>query len=414
MKALILAAGRGTRLEPVTSDISKCMLPIVGKPLLEHILNSVKDAGIGEAILVVGYMREKIIDHFQDGSDLGMKIEYITQEGMKGTAQAIGLANDVDTDLLVLNGDTLISSKDISNIVKNHETAATLGVRKVEDPSNYGVVEVEDGKVKAIVEKPKKYVSNLANAGIYVFSPKIFEAIKKTEKSERGEYEITSSIEILINQGEVIKGVELQGRWSDIGNPWNYLDSNQRILDEMETKIDGVVEKNVTINGALIIGKNSRIKSGTYIEGPVYIGENTTVGPNAFIRSFTSIGNNCKVGNAVELKNSIINDNTNVPHLSYVGDSIIGKNCNFGAGTLVGNLRLDEGSVKMRIKDELTDTGRRKMGCVVGDNVKTGLNVMINSGRKIGSNSMIGPGVVVYQDIPPDSFIVKKQEIEMR
>ncbi len=413
MKAVILAAGRGTRLEPVTSDISKCMLPIVGKPLIEHILNTVKDAGIEEVILIVGYKKEKIIDHFGDGSNHGLSIQYIDQKEMKGTAHAIGMAK-INTDFLVLNGDTLISSEDIDNIIKNHDTAATIGVRKVEDPSNYGVVKVEEGKVRAIVEKPKKYVSNLANAGIYVFSPKIFAAIKQTEKSERGEYEITSSIEILIEQGEVIKGVELQGRWSDIGNPWNYLDSNQIILDEMDTKIEGVVEKNVTVNGTLILGKNSRIKSGTYIEGPIYIGENTTVGPNAFIRSFTSIGNNCKVGNAVELKNSIINDNSNVPHLSYVGDSIIGKNCNFGAGTLVGNLRLDEKSVKMRIKDELTDTGRRKMGCVVGDNVKTGLNVMINSGRKIGSNSMIGPGIVVYQDVPKDSFIVKKQEIEMR
>ncbi|MFQ5888021.1 MAG: bifunctional sugar-1-phosphate nucleotidylyltransferase/acetyltransferase [Candidatus Hydrothermarchaeales archaeon] len=413
MKAVILAAGRGTRLEPVTSDMSKCMLPIVGKPILEHILNAVKDAGIEEAILIVSYMKKKIIDHFGDGSKLGLNIRYIDQKEMKGTAHAIGLAK-VDTDFLVLNGDTLISYEDINNIVKNHETVATIGVRKVDDPSNYGMVKIEDGKVKAIVEKPKEFVSNLANAGIYIFSPKIFDAIKRTKKSERGEYEITSSIEILIKEGEVIKGVELLGRWSDIGNPWNYLDSNQEILKEMDTRIDGVVEENVTLKGTLILGKNSVVRSGTYIEGPVYIGENTTVGPNAFIRGFTSIGNNCRVGNAVELKNSIINDNTNVPHLSYVGDSIIGKNCNFGAGTLVGNLRLDEKRVKMRIKDELTDTGRRKMGCVVGDNVKTGLNVMINSGRKIGSNSMIGPGIVVYQDVPPDTFIVKKQEIEMR
>jgi bifunctional UDP-N-acetylglucosamine pyrophosphorylase/glucosamine-1-phosphate N-acetyltransferase len=116
----------------------------------------------------------------------------------------------------------------------------------------------------------------------------------------------------------------------------------------------------------------------------------------------------------VELKNSIIMDNSNVSHLSYVGDSIIGKGCNFGAGTLVGNLRLDEKSVKMRLGDELYDTGRRKMGCVVGDNVKTGLNVMINSGRKIGSNSMIGPGVVVYRDVPDNSFLIKKQELERK
>lgn len=413
MKAVILAAGRGTRLEPVTSDISKCMLTIAGRPILEHILDQVKEAGITDVIVIVGYKKERIIDYCGDGSDLGLTIEYIYQKEMKGTAHAIGLV-DLDEDFLVLNGDTLISSEDIGSVVNGHDSVATIGVRKTDDPSHYGVVKLEDDRVKAIIEKPKEFVSDLANTGVYVFSPKIFDAIKRTKKSVRGEYEITSSIEILIEEGEVVRGIEIKGMWSDIGNPWNYLDSNQEILRGMKGKIDGTVEDNVMVKGTLILGRNSVVKSGTYLEGPVYIGEDTVVGPNAFIRSFTSIGNNCRIGNAVELKNSIIMDNSNVPHLSYVGDSIIGKNCNFGAGTLVGNLRLDEKSVKMKIRDELTDTGRRKMGCVVGDNVKTGLNVMINSGRKIGSNSMIGPGVVVYRDVPANSFIVKKQELEMR
>ncbi|MFQ6105775.1 MAG: glucose-1-phosphate thymidylyltransferase, partial [Candidatus Hydrothermarchaeaceae archaeon] len=130
--------------------------------------------------------------------------------------------------------------------------------------------------------------------------------------------------------------------------------------------------------------------------------------------SFTSIGNNCKVGNAVEIKNSIVMDGTKIPHLSYVGDSIIGRNCNLGAGTLVGNLRLDNRNVAMRIKGRMMDTGRRKMGCVIGDNVKTGISVMINAGRKIGSNSLVGPGVIVYRDIPSNSFILQKQEIKNR
>jgi bifunctional UDP-N-acetylglucosamine pyrophosphorylase/glucosamine-1-phosphate N-acetyltransferase len=112
----------------------------------------------------------------------------------------------------------------------------------------------------------------------------------------------------------------------------------------------------------------------------------------------------------VEIKNSIIMDNTKVPHLSYVGDSIIGRGCNLGAGTKVGNLRLDYGEVKMRIKGELTGTGRKKFGCVIGDNVKTGLNVMINAGRKIGNDSMIGPGVIVYHDVAPGSFILEKSD----
>jgi bifunctional UDP-N-acetylglucosamine pyrophosphorylase/glucosamine-1-phosphate N-acetyltransferase len=412
-KAVVLAAGRGTRLQPVTSDTSKCMLPLLGRPILWHILDTVHRAGITRVQIVVGYKKEKIIDYFGDGLEIGLHISYIEQEKRDGTAKAIGLAS-FDEDFLVLNGDTLVDFEDIVRIVKSHSADATLGVRRVEDPQQYGVVEVDGGSVKSIVEKPKEFVSDLANAGIYAFSPEIFAAIEKTAKSERGEYEITSSIELLIEQGKDVAAVELSGIWSDIGNPWNYLDSNKVLLDKANPSIKGTVEEGAFVKGTLILGQGSVIRSGTYIEGPVYIGENCKIGPNTYIRSYTSIGNNSRAGNAVELKNSIIMDKTNISHLSYVGDSIIGSGCNFGAGTLVGNLRLDEKSVKMRIGDELYDTGRRKMGCVVGDNVKTGLNVMINSGRKIGPNSMIGPGVVVYRDVSENSFLLNKQELETK
>ncbi len=412
-KAVVLAAGRGTRLQPVTSDTSKCMLPLLGRPILWHILDTIHRAGITHVQIVVGYKKEKIIDYFGDGLEIGLNISYTEQEKRDGTARAIALAS-FDEDFLVLNGDTLVDFEDIERIVKSHSGDATLGVRRVEDPQQYGVVEVEGGRVKSIVEKPKEFVSDLANAGIYAFSPEIFGAIEKTEKSERGEYEITSSIDRLIELEKDVSAVELSGIWSDIGNPWNYLDSNKVLLGKANPAIKGTVENGAVVKGTLILGKGSVVRSGTYIEGPVYIGENCKIGPNTYIRSYTSIGNNSRAGNAVELKNSIIMDNTNISHLSYVGDSIIGGGCNFGAGTLVGNLRLDEKSVKMRIGDELYDTGRRKMGCVVGDNVKTGLNVMINSGRKIGSNSMIGPGVVVYRDVSENSFLINKQELKTK
>lgn len=414
MKAVILAAGRGTRLEPLTEDTPKCMLPLAGKPILEHVIKAVRKAGIREVVLVVGYREEKIREYFGEGSDFGIKIEYVFQNQQLGTAHAIDMV-ELNEDFLVLNGDTLISSECVDGVLSAHsagihEPAATLGLKKVEEPGSYGVVRLKNNRVVEIIEKPKKYVSNLANAGIYAFSPKIFGAVEKTKKSERGEYEITSSIRILIDEGEVVRGAMIKGLWSDVGNPWNYLDSNQEMLGRMEERIWGEIEEFVKRGGKLYLGKKSIIKSGSYIEGPVYIGDNTIIGPNAYLRSFTSIGDDCKIGNGVEVKNSIIMDRTNVPHLSYVGDSIIGKNCNVGAGTLVGNLRLDEKNVKMRIRNELKDTGRRKFGCIIGDNVKIGLNVMINAGRKIGSNSLIGPGVIVYKDIPPNSFILQKQQ----
>ena len=413
MKAMILAAGKGTRLEPITAGIQKAMLPLGSKPILHHLIDAVKDAGITEIVLLVGHLEGQIREYFGDGSEFGVDIEYIIQKERRGTAHAVEQAH-FDEDFLVLNGDTLVSSEGIGDIASAHDSFATLALKKVENPQNYGVVEIRDGKVLKIVEKPRKFVSDLANIGIYAYSPTIFDAIKRTKKSKRGEYEITSSIELLIDEKKFVRGVEISGRWLDIGNPWNYLDANKEVLSELKSDISGTVEDGVTIKGELILGAGSVIKSGTYVEGPVSIGKNTIVGPNAYLRKFSTIGSNCYIGNCVEIKNSVIMDGTKVPHLSYIGDSIIGMNCNLGAGTLVGNLRLDNENVKMKIKGKLVDSGRRKLGCVIGNNTKLGLNVMINSGRKIGNNCMVGPGVVVHNDIPDGSFVVCRQKLEKR
>lgn len=412
MRAVILAAGRGTRLEPLTDNMPKCMLPLASRPLLSHIFDAVKEAGIRSVILVLGYKKEEVRSYLEKRTT-GLDIEYAIQKKRLGTADALSKVS-VDEDFIVLNGDNLITGDSLKRIIAEHDSAATLGLRMVENPENYGVVKVKEGNIVEIKEKPKRWDSNLVSGGLYAFSPKILDAVKRVGKSSRGEYELPSAIELLIKDGEEVKGIELKERWLDIGSPWEYLDSNRAVLEEMDADRKGTVEEFVKITGKVCIGKNSVIKSGTYIEGPVFIGENTVIGPNSFLRSFTSVGNNCKVGNAVEIKNSIVMDGTKIPHLSYVGDSIIGRNCNLGAGTLVGNLRLDNRNVAMRIKGRMMDTGRRKMGCVIGDNVKTGISVMINAGRKIGSNSLVGPGVIVYRDIPSNSFILQKQEIKNR
>lgn len=413
MKAMILAAGKGTRLEPITSSVQKVMLPLGPKPILHHLVDEVKGAGIKEITLLVGHLEEQIKEYFGDGSKFGVSIDYITQKERFGTAHAVGQA-DFNEDFLVLNGDTLVSQDGIKDIISAHNSAATLALRKVENPRAYGIVEVQEGKVTKIIEKPKKVTSDLANIGVYAYSPAIFDAIKRTKKSRRGEYEITSSIGELIKNKETVKGVEISGTWLDIGSPWNYLDANKEVLGGLESDIKGMVEDGATVNGELILGEGSIVKSGTYIEGPVSIGKNTVVGPNAYLREFTNIGDNCHIGASVELKNTIILSGTNVPHLSYVGDSIIGTNCNLGAGTLVGNLRLDNANVKMRIKGKLVDSGRRKLGCVIGNNTKLGLNVMVNSGRKIGNNCFVGPGVIVYKDVPDDTSVRFKQKLGER
>ena len=156
------------------------------------------------------------------------------------------------------------------------------------------------------------------------------------------------------------------------------------------------------MRGSISVGKGTVIRSGSYIVGPAFIGEDCEIGPNCYIRPSTSIGDRCHIGTAVEVKNSIIMGNSKIPHHNYIGDSIIGENCNFGAGTKVANLRLDGKSIEVGG----LDTGRRKLGAIVGDGVQTGINSCLNVGCSIGNDSIIGPGVVARGVIRPGARIL--------
>ncbi|MCK5459477.1 MAG: glucose-1-phosphate thymidylyltransferase, partial [Thermoplasmatales archaeon] len=227
---------------------------------------------------------------------------------------------------------------------------------------------------------------------------------RKTDKSPRGEYEITDSINLLLNNMEM-EGIFLK-EWRDVVYPWHLLDANEEILKKTEKKIEGTVEENTTIRGNVTIGKDSIIRAGSYIEGPVIIGSNCKIGPNCYIRAYTAIGNNCHIGNACELKNSIVMDKSNVPHQNYVGDSVIGCNCNLGAGTKIANLRLDKKNINVVLNGKKIDTKRRKFGAVIGDNVQTGINATINIGTIIGNNCFIGQTASVEGEIKPNSTIL--------
>lgn len=189
--------------------------------------------------------------------------------------------------------------------------------------------------------------------------------------------------------------------WLDLTYPWDLLTANESVISDFKPLNLGTVEENVTIKGNVLIGKSTVVRAGSYIIGPVIIGDNCEIGPNCFIRPATSIGNNCHVGAACEVKNSVIMNETKIPHLNYVGDSVIGEDCNLGAGTKIANLRLD----KKDIRIEEIDTRRQKLGAIIGDKVQTGINACINVGTMIGNNTFIGPGAKASGIIAPDSRI---------
>lgn len=423
MKAIILTAGEGTRMRPLTTTRPKTMLITGGKPLIQYNIESLRDAGIKDITLVVGYKHEVIEEYFGDGSEFGVNINYALQDGQLGTAHAIATAEKyIDESFIVLNGDIIVSYDLIRNLIEKYATRrsndvkAVLTLIEVDDPSNYGIVSMQNDKIVEIVEKPEpeNAPSQLANAGIYLFSQEIFDAIRETEISERNEYEITDSLQITLDKEYEILGLISQEPWMDVGRPWELLKSNQKFLEKMEDNIQGEIEENVTIHGALHLGKNSIIRSGCYIQGPVFIGDNCDVGPNTYLRPYTCLCNNVDVGNAVEIKNSIIMDNTNVNHLSYVGDSVIGVNCNLGAGTNLANLRFDDQHVPVTVKGKRIDSGLRKLGAIFGDGVKTGINTSVNPGIKIGNGSFINAGCVLYQDIDSYSLVTARCDLDIR
>ncbi|HYA61463.1 MAG TPA: bifunctional sugar-1-phosphate nucleotidylyltransferase/acetyltransferase [Candidatus Acidoferrum sp.] len=403
MLAVVLAAGEGTRMRPLTHKVPKVMLPVEGKPVLEHIIKACLEAEIKQFIIVTGYHEEIIKSYFGDGHHYNAQIRYVSQNQPLGTAHAIAQARDfIEQKFLVLNGDSLVSSSTVKALAhKLMDKTIVVAIKEVAKPQYYGVIEVRGDEVVRIIEKPKEPLSNLANLGIYGFDPVIFNAIDVTVLSSRGEYEITDSIQFLIDQSYDVGYLNVRNMWIDIGTPWDLLSANEILLKGISTEIDGAVEPFATIVGDVKIGEGSIIRNGSYIVGPVIIGEYCDIGPNCYLRPSTAIGHRVKVGNAVEVKNSIIMDDTKIGHLSYVGDSVIGHRCNFGAGTLIANLRFDEKNIKVGS----VDTGRRKLGVVMGDDVHTGINSMINVGTMIGPDSKLGMGALADGIYPLKSRI---------
>jgi bifunctional UDP-N-acetylglucosamine pyrophosphorylase/glucosamine-1-phosphate N-acetyltransferase len=421
MKAIVLAAGQGVRLEPLTNTRPKHLLPIGGKPIVIHVINALKEAGVKEAVIVVHYLAEKIKQILGDGTDYEMKLNYVEQHELLGTANAILEAEQfVEEDFLLIYGDLLVTADSVKKLMETHlkeKPTATMAIVRVEQPEHYGVVKLEGNYVSDIIEKPRpeNAPTNFANAGIYAFSKEILEKSREISKSSRGELELTDSLRLLIKQQKRVLAVQLEShQWLDIGRPWDLLEANKRVIEKIEHSINGKIEDGAHLIGPAVIMEGARIRSGSYIEGPVFIDSESDIGPNCYIRPYTSIGKKVRIGNACEIKNSIIMDGTHIGHLSYVGDSIIGENCNLGAGTIVANLRLDEKTVKTQIKNEIVDSKRTKLGVVLGDNVKTGINTLFMPGVKVGNKSWISAGVIVYRDVPPNSFLLLEQQIKQK
>jgi bifunctional UDP-N-acetylglucosamine pyrophosphorylase/glucosamine-1-phosphate N-acetyltransferase len=392
MQTVILAAGEGTRMRPLTETTPKPMLPVADRPLVAHTADAAVEAGADELVIVVGYEAATVRDFFGD-SYRGVPVTFARQESQRGTADAVRAARPhLDGPFAVLNGDNLYDAGAIATLF---ERAPALAAITVDDPTSYGVLSTDGDRVTGVVEKPDDPPSTRANAGAYAFPAAAADWLD-VEESARGEYELTDVLARVI-ENFAVSAVGLD-RWLDVGRPWELLEANEWKLATLGRAIWGDVAEDATLRGTVVVEEGATVEPGVVIEGPVLVRAGAVVGPNAYLRGHTLVGPDTHVGQSVELKNSVVMAGTNVPHLSYVGDSVLGQDVNLGAGTNVANLRHDGEAVHLTVKGERVSTGRRKFGVVVGDGAKTGINTTLNAGVTLSTGARTDPGERVLRD----------------
>ncbi len=397
---VILAAGKGERLWPITEEIPKCMARVLGRPLLEWTVEALVPFA-EKIVLVVGFKKEQIIAHFE-AKHYSEKIQFCEQEKQDGTGHALLQAEEfVDGDFVVVNGDNFFSTEALVQVGKaSRELKSFAFAKKVEDGRNFGLFEVKNGKITGFEEKPREKKAGLANLNLFKAPKKFFSCLKKVNRSPRGEIELPDALLSYALEFEMPL-LELQGFWSDVGFFWQFIDANAFAAENLtDRKVEGEVEPGVVVKGKLHLGRGSVIKAPSRIEGPVWIGENCVIGPHAFIRAGTVVEDNCHVGSS-EVKNSVLLQGANAPHFNYVGDSVMCEEVNLGAGTKIANLRFDDGAVKVFLpsKEKSFDSGRRKLGACIGARTKVGINASINCGVLVGADCKIFPSAVVKESV---------------
>jgi glucose-1-phosphate thymidylyltransferase len=350
LKGIILHGGHGTRLRPLTHTGPKQLLPIANKPMSQYCMETIKNTGIVEICVIIGGIgTNKVKEYYGSGEKFGVKITYIEQDEPRGIAHAIDLCKEFvnNEKFLVFLGDNIIK-KDISEYAidfEKSEVEASLLLCKVSNPSQFGIAELNsDGSIKKIMEKPKNPPSDLAVTGIYFLTPKIFDVISRLKPSWRNELEITDALQMLLSEGNKIKYYMITDYWKDTGTPQDIIFANSEILKDMKPYFSGKKEKDVIMDGNIMIDENTQICSGSKIIGPVIIGKNCIIegeiGPNA------SIGDNCTLKKC-KIQDSIIMNNCTIENDLTLKNSIIAYNSEIKAAAPDNNekmLLLGEGS----------------------------------------------------------------------
>ncbi|HAK37976.1 MAG: sugar phosphate nucleotidyltransferase [Nitrospinaceae bacterium] len=392
MKALILAAGKGTKLNPFSNTRPIPMISVAGKTLLENSLCQLKNAGITDVYIVVGHHKERVQDFIAEKYSDGMNIHCLEQKKNAGIGDAVRQVKDKISPgeyFLLIYGDTLTDENICSKVQQSFHSFKCPVASICLPPSNesFGNVFLNaQMKITKIVEKPKgDNFGNYVLAGVFILPESFIGLLEKNKLS------MEKALKALVKEDSLMASM-WEDEWLDIVYPWEILQANRIILDswtESSIARSAVMESNVTIQGVVNIEEDVVIKAGAVLEGPCSIGRGTYIGNNSLVRSYTSIGSKCSVGYGVELKNCVVLDNSGIGRLSFVGDSVIGENVDLGAGCMTVNRTVDWQKVQVKNGKTSFPSGLVKLGAFVGD------GVTIGAGNTIQPGTVVSPGKIL-------------------
>jgi len=341
MKGLILSGGAGTRLRPITHTSAKQLVPVANKPILFYGIEDMAEAGITEIGIIVGDTADEIMAAVGDGSTWGVSVTYLRQEAPLGLAHCVLIARDFlgDDDFVMYLGDNLLR-QGISEFVEAFEAdrkrsaepqlgeavsspAAQILLAHVPDPQRFGVAELApSGEIVRLVEKPVDPPSDLALVGVYLFDPRVHDAVRAIEPSARGELEITDAIQWLIDQGLRVRHEVVDGWWIDTGKLAPLLEGNRLVLETLEPRNDGELDETSRIEGRVVIEAGARLVNST-VRGPAIIGKRTVL-RDTYVGPYTSVYSDCEITDT-EIEHSVVLEKSVISGIPRVQDSLIGK-----------------------------------------------------------------------------------------
>ncbi len=412
MKVVILAAGEGKRMWPIQND--KCLIPFLGKPLLYHNLKKIKEALHPDEVIIVANPESK--DQIQKIlEEVGLPGTIAIQNDPRGMADAILAAKDlIEGEILIVNGEDIVDQEIFKGVLGAEGEVVIPGLKfKSYFPGGY--LKVAGDRVQGIVEKPGEgnEPSDMVKLVCDFFKDgkKLISYLEKAQSAADDVYEV--ALNQMIADGVDVRVTKYDGIWIPLKYPWQILDITAYFLSTIEQQISprAKVSEKAVLEGNVVIEEGARVFEGAVIKGPCYIGKGVIVGNNNLIRE-SDLEEGCVTGFNSDITRSYIGANSWF-HTNYIGDSVIEGDFGMGSGAVLANLRLDDYTIRVKKGDETVDSGRHKLGLIAGKGSRVGVNVSTMPGVKIGTNSLVGPGVTLYQDVKDNTKILVKQEYEV-